>query len=268
MIRRFPLLEASPLGNRATAWLADPVAGPEPRLAATVVCVRDGADGVEVFMLHRASTMAFAPSMHVFPGGGVDPQDGRVDLPWAGPSVASWASRLGTDETRARMLVAAAVREVFEETGVLLGGPASLGPRFAAARAALVAHETSLAEVLVEAGLELRSDLLGYRAHWTTPQFEARRYDTRFFAALVPEGQVADDRSSEAQSASWVRPADLLSAYAAGSARLLPPTVVNLEQVAAASSAAAFVAEQPPVHEVMPEIEETADGLALVMDLP
>lgn len=266
MIRRFPMVEASPLSGRAGA--RSPSDPSPPRLAATVMCVRDGDRGVEVFMLHRVSTMAFAPSMHVFPGGGVDAEDSRADLPWSGPPVDEWARRMRTDEPTARMLIAAAVREVFEETGVLLGGPSRLDEPWAAARSALVAHETSLADVLIAGGEVLRSDLLGYRAHWTTPEFEPRRYDTRFFAALVPDGQVADGGSSEAQSANWVRPADLLDAYAAGAALLLPPTVVCLEQVAAAGSAADFVREEPPVHEVIPWLEESADGLAIVMDLP
>lgn len=268
MIRRFPLLEAGPEGRRAETWLAAPGEAVPARLSATVMCVRDGAAGVEVFVIHRVPTMAFAPSMHVFPGGGVDAEDGREDLPWAGPPVASWAARLGTEEQLARMLLAAAVREVFEETGVLLGGPPSLGPRFAAARAALVAHETSLAEVLLAEGLTLRSDLLGYRAHWTTPEFETRRYDTRFFAALVPEGQVADDGSSEAQSAGWVRPEALLASYAAGTALLLPPTVVSLEELAGAGSAEEFVGGAPPVREILPRLERSDAGLAVVVDLP
>src|SRR5690349_4134829 len=87
--------------------------------------VRDGAAGVEVFMLRRVATMAFAPRMMVFPGGGVDTRDAEAHLPWAGPSPAEWAQLLRVDEARARELVAAAVREVFEECGVLLAGPSS-----------------------------------------------------------------------------------------------------------------------------------------------
>ncbi len=227
-------------------------------------------------MLHRVATMAFAPSMHVFPGGGVDPGDDAPDLPWAGPTPVEWAARMATDEASARRFIVAAVREVFEETGVLLAGGRDgstaladvSDPGWVTVRRDLVDRHTSLAEVLVRQGLWLRSDLLSYRAHWTTPAFERRRYDTRFFACLIPEGQAADDLSSEAQAADWMRPGDLLAEVAAGRALMLPPTVVCLEQLAAAPSAAAFLAEQPRVHEVVPVLMETADGLTLQADLP
>lgn len=276
MIRHFPVADSPGLVARATEWAATSGEPPVPRDAATVMCLREGSEGPEVFMLHRVATMAFAPSMHVFPGGGVDPRDDAVDLPWSGPSAAQWATRMGTDEAAARRFIAAAVREVFEETGVLLAGSADgttaladvSDPGWAGARQELVDRHTSLTEVLVRQGLSLRSDLLSYRAHWTTPEFERRRYDTRFFACLLPEGQAADDLSSEAQAADWVRPADLLADVAAGRALMLPPTVVCLEQLAAAPTAAAFLAEQPRVHEVMPVLVETADGLTLEADLP
>ena len=100
--------------------------------------------------------------------------------------------------------------------------------------------------MLQEHDLLLRSDLLGYRAHWITPEFEVRRYDTRFFSAAVPQGQRADDDTTEADVADWVRPADLLAGLARRARRsMLPPTVVAVEEVAAATSAAAFIAEQP-----------------------
>jgi hypothetical protein len=117
--------------------------------------------------------------------------------------------------------------------------------------------------VLAAHDLVLRSDLLGYRAHWITPEFEARRYDTRFFSAAVPAGQRADDQTTEADLADWVRPADLLTAWRAGEALMLPPTVVCVEEIAGAQSAAAFIAEQLPVAPVQPELVQTPDGLAL-----
>lgn len=276
MIRHFSVADSPGLVARAAEWAATPGEAPTPRDASTVMCLRETADGPEVFMLHRVATMAFAPSMHVFPGGGVDERDGSTDLPWAGPSPAEWATRMSTDEVAARRFIAAAVREVFEETGVLLAGSADgsttladvSDPAWVTARRDLEERHTSLAEVLVGQGLSLRSDLLSYRAHWTTPEFEKRRYDTRFFACLLPEGQAADDLSSEAQAADWVRPADLLDDAAAGRALMLPPTIVCLEQLAAAPTAAAFLAEQPPVHEVVPVLRETPDGLTLQADLP
>lgn len=277
MIRDFPVADSPSLHERIDAWLADPQpsSAPEPRLAATVMFVRDGAEGVEVFMLRRVATMAFAPRMMVFPGGGVDARDAEAELPWAGPAPAEWARLLRVDEARARELVAAAVREVFEECGVLLAGPSADSvvedvddDHWREQRRRLLDREASLSEVLLEHGLVLRSDLLGYRAHWVTPVFEARRYDTRFFTAAVPAGHRADDRTTEADLAAWVRPAELLDAWSRGEALMLPPTVVAVEEVAAATSAAAFIAERPVVETVQPELVDTGDGVVLRATLP
>jgi 8-oxo-dGTP pyrophosphatase MutT (NUDIX family) len=277
------------LRERARAWLdAGGAAGARevvtPRYAATVMVVRDGAaarggagrdGGVEVFMLRRVATMKFAPRMTVFPGGGVDPRDADESLPWAGPTPAEWAALMHVDEAHARELVAAAVREVFEECGVLLAGPSAdevvadvSGEHWQEQRRRLLDREASLSEVLAEHDLVLRSDLLGYRAHWITPEFEARRYDTRFFSALVPAGQRPDDQTSEADVADWTVPAQLLEAWRAGEALMLPPTVVSVEEVATASSAAEFVAERPVVAPVQPEIVDTPDGAVMRVELP
>jgi 8-oxo-dGTP pyrophosphatase MutT (NUDIX family) len=277
VIRDFPVADSPQLRERADGWLArtgrEPA--PEARLAATVMFVRDGAAGVEVFMLRRVPTMQFAPSMMVFPGGGVDPRDADADLPWAGPTPAEWARRLEVDEGTARELVAAAVREVFEESGVLLAGSSPdtvvddvSGEHWREQRRRLLDREVSLSEVLREHDLVLRSDLLGYRAHWITPEFEVRRYDTRFFSATVPEGQRADDQTTEADLADWMRPDDLLRAWRDGTALMLPPTVVCVEEVASATSAGEFIAEQPRVAPVQPELVRTDDGLVMRADLP
>ena len=122
--------------------------------------------------------------------------------------------------------------------------------------------------MLREHDLLLRSDLLGYRAHWITPEFEVRRYDTRFFCAAVPVGQRADDQTSEADLADWMLPHTLLQEWRDGSALMLPPTVVCVEEVGAASSARAFIAEQPPVAPVQPQLVRTDDGLVMRADLP
>ena len=230
---------------------------------------------VDVFMLRRVATMAFAPRMMVFPGGGVDPRDADPDLPWAGPSPAEWGRMLVADELTARELVVAAVREVFEECGVLLAGADAdavvgdvSGPSWQAERAALLSHEVSLAQMLIRRGLVLRSDLLRARAHWITPEFEPKRYDTRFFAALLPAGQIADDQTSEADHADWADPARLLQDYASGSALLLPPTVVCLEQVAAAPSAAEFLAADVPMAPITPVVVQTDDAVVIRCTLP
>src|SRR5699024_8841607 len=175
------------------------------KLASTVMLLRDDNGPLEVFMMRRVAQMEFAASMHVFPGGGTDPRDAEDELPWAGPEVGEWAELLQTDEAAARMLVAAAVREIFEETGVLLASPAGAEAEPAnldaedarELRRRLVAKEIGFGQVLLERHLVLRSDLLRYRSHWITPTIEPRRYDTRFFVAAVPVGQDPDGDNTE-----------------------------------------------------------------------
>jgi len=238
---------------------------------------RDGASGagVEVFMLRRSSTMEFAPRRMVFPGGGVDRRDVDPSLPWAGPSPAQWGRLLIADEATARELVVAAVREVFEECGVLLAGPDAntvvgdvSSPAWQAARRALLSRELSLAQMLIGRGLVLRSDLLQARAHWITPEFEPKRYDTRFFAALLPAGQIPDDQTSEADHADWTDPARLLKDYANGSALMLPPTVVCVEQVAAAASVAEFLATEAHMAPITPVLTQIGDAVVFRCTLP
>lgn len=265
-----------PLGEHARAWLSGEVADvAQPRSAATVMLVRDGVEGVEVFMLRRVATMAFAPRMWVFPGGGVDPRDDEPDLPWAGPSPQEWAQVLGCDEGMARSLVSAAVREVFEECGVLLAGPSSdtvvadlRDPEWDRERAALLDRQQSLSQLLIRRGLVLRSDLLSVRAHWLTPEFEPRRYDTWFFAALLPSGQIPDDGTSEADVAEWTVPNVLLARHRAGSVLMLPPTIVSVEDVAGAMSAASFVASTGSSSVIKPDLLERGGEAVMSVDLP
>jgi 8-oxo-dGTP pyrophosphatase MutT (NUDIX family) len=154
--------------------------------------------------------------MTVFPGGGVDPQDASADVAWAGPPVSWWAERFGVDESRAKALVCAAVRETFEECGVLLAGPTADTvvadtSGYAQARKQLESRELSFSEFIANEGLVLRADLLRPWANWITPVGESRRYDTRFFVAAAPEGQTADGETSEAASVAWQTPEEALT---------------------------------------------------------
>lgn len=236
---------------------------------------KGNAEGVEVFMLRRSSTMEFAPRRMVFPGGGVDPRDADPSLPWAGPSPAEWGRVLMADQAIARELVVAAVREVFEECGVLLAGPDDdcvvgdvSGPAWQAEREALLSRELSFAQLLIGRGLVLRSDLLRARAHWITPEFEPKRYDTRFFAALLPAGQVADDHTSEADHADWTDSVRLLKDYASGSALMLPPNLVCVEQIAAATTVADFLAAEVYMAPITPVLTQTDDAVVIRCTLP
>lgn len=271
LTRDFQVRADLPLAGAASRWLAGERWSPaEPRRASTVMLVRDGPSGTEVFMLRRVSGMAFAPNMLVFPGGGCDVRDAAPDLPWAGPSPSDWAALLGCSAAEAQMYVAAAIREVFEETGVLLAGESGAGglahvsgAHWREVRRGLVDRELSLAGVLQDAGLVLRSDLLAVKAHWLTPEFEPRRFDTWFFAAVMPAHQEADGDTSEADHSAWVRPDETIEAFGRGAAVMLPPTLVCLEQVRDAASAAEFVQHSGQLPLVMPVIVSTPDGPAL-----
>ena len=216
-----------------------------PRRAATVMLLKDSEAGPVVHMLRRRASMAFAGGAYAYPGGGVDPRDDEHQIRWAGPTRAWWARRLGVDETSAQAVVCAAVRETYEEAGVLLAGPSpdsvvgdTTGDDWEADRAALVARDLSFAEFLDRRGLVLRSDLLGAWARWITPEFESRRYDTWFFVAVLPEGQRTRNASTEADRTVWIRPADAAAGYDKGELLMMPPTIATLRGIVAYESAA------------------------------
>ncbi|GAA4014857.1 NUDIX hydrolase [Streptomyces plumbiresistens] len=223
-----------------------------PKRAATVMLLKDTDAGIAVHMLRRRASMAFAGGAYAYPGGGVDPRDDDRHVRWAGPTRAWWADRLGVDEAAAQAIVCAAVRETYEEAGVLLAGPASdsvvgdtTGPDWEEDRAALVDRELSFAEFLDRRGLVLRSDLLGAWTRWITPEFESRRYDTWFFVAALPEGQRTRNASTEADRTVWIRPEDAAGSYDKGELLMMPPTIATLRQLSPYGSAAQALAAAP-----------------------
>jgi 8-oxo-dGTP pyrophosphatase MutT (NUDIX family) len=230
-----------------------------PKRAATVMLLRDTVAGPAVHMLRRRASMAFAGGAYAYPGGGVDPRDDDHLVRWAGPSLDAWASRLGTGPSEAQAIVCAAVRETYEEAGVLLAGETgdsvvsdTTGAEWEADREALVARDLSFAEFLDRRGLVLRSDLLGAWARWITPEFEPRRYDTWFFVAVLPEGQRTRNVSTEADRTVWIRPVEAAAGYDQGDLLMMPPTVSTLRalqphRTAAAALAAAGAQDLTPV---------------------
>lgn len=235
-----------------------------PRPAATVVLLREDRGHLEVYVLRRHLGMAFAAGMYAFPGGTVDPRDTDSDVGWAGPSPAEWAERLACDESAARALVCAAVRETFEESGVLLAGTDAdvvvadtTGEQWERDRAALVDRTQSFAGLLASRGLVVRTDLLGAWAHWITPEFEPRRYDTHFFVAVMPPGQRTRDVSGEADAVAWLAPSAAVDAVDAGSMAMLPPTYVTLREIAMLRSMAAVwdAVGQREIRTVTPGVE-------------
>ncbi|MUM19474.1 NUDIX hydrolase [Mycobacterium sp. CBMA271] len=217
----------------------------QPKPAATVVLIRDGAVGVEAFLMRRDNAMAFAGGMTVFPGGGVDSRDLRADLPWVGPDVDWWAGKLGVTPELASALVCAAARETFEECGVLFAGTSDTAivgnaAAYRQARHDLSDKTLSFGEFLQREGLLLRADLLRPWANWITPEAEPRRYDTFFFVAALPAGQDADGDTTEAVASGWQTPEAAITAFTERRSFLLPPTWSQLDAV---SSSGATVAE-------------------------
>lgn len=241
-----------------------------PRDAATVALIRDAPGGLQVYLLRRVRGMAFAGGMHVFPGGSVDPADATSELGWAGPTAEHWAAAFGTTVPLARSLVCAAVRETFEESGVLLAGTSSADvlmdvstDEWERERVALEGRAHSLSELLGRRGLVLRSDLLRPLAHWITPEVEPRRFDTRFFLARLPPGQVTRSVGTEADQRVWLRPADALSR----GLTLLPPTRAVLTELAAYDDVGAALDAERTISPILPKLLVGADD-ALLLLLP
>jgi len=258
------------------------------RPAATVVLLRPDEKAFDVYVLRRASTMVFG-GVYAFPGGGVDPGDRPQTIRQ------DWPERLGVPEAEAKAVVGAAARELFEEAGILLAGPAAVvvpgddagpatavvpgddaGPAAAvvpgddgggglvgdvsgadweADRVAVQRRELTMTELLERRGLRLRDDLLLPWARWITPEFEPRRFDTWFFVAVLPPAQTARDVSGEADRTTWISPAD------ANGLTMLPPTRVMLNDLCAYRSISdVWQAERDAAAPVMPRVELTEDG--------
>ncbi len=246
----------------------------EPRDAATVVLLRGSTSGPAVYLLRRESSMAFAGGMCVFPGGGVDRRDFDATVAWAGPPPADWAARLGVDEAEARALVCAAVRETFEESGVLLAGTSpsdvvadTTGDDWEADRVALESRELAMSDFCSRRGLVLRSDLLGVWAGWQTPVFEPRRYRTWFFVASLPEGQRTRDVSSESSSVAWMPALEAVQAVDDGELMMMPPTYLTCLEVGQHAAPAAVLAAAADISIDMftPEVTGEADEATLSM---
>lgn len=276
-MERLPLPDA--LVAQARSYAEGSATPAEPRDAATVVLLRPGATGSEVYLLRRQTSMAFAGGMCVFPGGGVDPRDFDAELVdrglWAGPSPAEWAARLGCEEPQARALVCAAVRETFEESGVLLAGPGpdavvadTTGDDWEADRVALESRELSLTSFLEARSLVLRTDLLGAWSGWLTPVFEPRRYRTWFFVARLPEGQVTRDVSTESSSVTWLPALEAVEQVEQQQMLMLPPTWLTCLDVAQHPDPDAVLEAARGRSVAMFTPEVVADGEEFILSTP
>jgi 8-oxo-dGTP pyrophosphatase MutT (NUDIX family) len=233
-----------------------------PRAAATVALLRDGREGLEVYLQRRPAAMGFAGGLWVFPGGRVDEadRDPAVDPRWAGPPPGEWAGRLGLPVDEARGHLVAACRETLEEAGLLLATPVPGPAETADARGRLLAGSERFVRLLGRLGVRLDTGRLRYWAWWVTPEEEPRRYDTRFFVAGVPAGAAVTAHLAEAERERWLPPA---VAAADQGMPMLPPTRYTLRDLAPFTGveAALAAATERRVERILPVLE----GAELVM---
>ena len=202
------------------------------RPAATLVLTRDTDNGIEVLLLQRTWEAVFLPGYYVFPGGAVNAQEPEGRAHVVGVEDADISQTMSLDEGGADYMLAA-VRECFEEAGILLAQDAS-GQLIGAdhgvhsERMALFQEEISLAQLCAKHGLTVPLDRLAYLSHWVTPPGPPRRFDTRFFVAVAPEGQVASHDGTETIDHVWIAPAQALEEHRAGARLLGLPTIRTL----------------------------------------
>lgn len=234
--------------------------------AATVLLLRDGPDGLEVFMQLRSPRVDFSAGAMVFPGG-------RVDAGDADPRLRPRC--LGADplDDCARALRVAAIREVFEECGVLLARCRGSSDFVPAARvrellekyhADLLAERFEIAALAESEDLELTCDRLIPFAHWITPEILPKRFDTLFFLAAAPPHTATHD-GSESVDSEWVRPQEALSAAAAGRRSMMFPTRLNLAKLAASQTVGEAIeaAERDRIVTVLPKLRRGPNGPVL-----
>lgn len=259
----------------------DPSAVPL-RPASTVMLVRDAPSDIEVFMLQRTTSAAFASGMYVFPGGRVDDADGSQELDELCDGLTdAEASDLLRIPRGGLAYWVAAIRECFEEAGVLLarderGNYVSLDDRqsqqrFAHARHAVHDGELSLAELCRRENLRLAVDAIRYVSHWITPVGEKRRFDTRFFVAVAPPSQDPLHDEKETIASLWVAPTEALAKARRGELAMIPPTIANLEFLAphrnstTAVDAARRIGVPTPI---LPKLRHDAEGRVVGIVFP
>ncbi|QVQ50369.1 NUDIX hydrolase [Spiractinospora alimapuensis] len=260
--------------NAVLAGHTDPVA---PRDSATVILLRPGVGGAfQVCLLRRAATMRVGAGLYVFPGGAVDAEDvddARACLPWIGAQPERWAAWFGVSREHAASFVYSAVRETFEESGVLLAGPATHpldGPsaRPEGAATGLPPVDRSFAAMLAHRGLTVRADLLRPWSRWVTPRTERKRFDTRFFVAVVPPDQEPRVASPESDRLVWMTPAEAVDHWDAGGLPMALPTSETLRELAELSRTATLdtiLELRRDLHPVEPAVRRRAnDSVVLV----
>jgi 8-oxo-dGTP pyrophosphatase MutT (NUDIX family) len=238
-----------------------PASGAPARPAATALILRDGSDGLEVFMVVRHHEIDFASGALVFPGGKVDAEDASTE--WDG--LVSGTSPESLD----RAFAVAALRETFEEAGILIARPRGRDNLIDAGNAhrLVAAHRESaqqagFIDLIRGARLELAMDLLVRFAHWITPAGLPKRYDTHFFLVAAPVDQAGAHDGSESVEGFWIRPAQALRDAKEGRRSLVPATRLNLDKLSRSATVADAVAaaRKSTIVTVMPQVTRNPDG--------
>ena len=243
-----------------------------PRPSAALALLRDatqdGKEGIEIFMVRRHIQSDFAPDVFVFPGGTVKQEDRTLESSMRA-TAQDGPTALGTG------FRAAAIRECFEEAGVLLArrGDQPLdftgveAERFASYRVQLQRKEITLNEIVAGEGLTLMTDALLHWAHWITPEAWPKRFDTHFFLAEAPQGQLAAHDDLETTESVWIAPAVALSGFESGAFPLVFATVHQLRDLSAFASYAEarerFAGVTPET--IMPRIVEREGASVILM---
>ena len=237
------------------------------RPAATVVLLRP-ARPFDVFLVRRSDSIAFMGGAHVFPGGRVDAADHLDHIDTTIDGMTGAAARMPdvpVDVAIAHYV--AALRELFEEAGVLLAHPltAASVERLAVDRRDLLAGTTTFADIIRNEGLRLALDELAYFAHWVTPEIETRRFDTRFFIARAPEGQTPVHDDGETSHSEWLAPAAAIEQSRSGSISLPPPTWTTLSMLSKFDSIDEVLswARRKAIPRVQPRFERRGDQTLL-----
>lgn len=241
---------------------AKPVAAPVP--AATILLIRDSANGLEVFMVKRHHQIDFATGALVFPGGKAQRSDFDPELGAHMDGVAAWSSEM-------RALAAAAIREAFEEAGILLARDGETGALIDDVRLARLAHyrqplekgEISLGDMVAKENLRLACDHLVHFAHWITPKMMPKRFDTHFFIALAPHGHAGSHDGRESVDSLWISPTEAIADRKRW--KIIFPTKLNLMKLAQSTTVdeALAAARTAPPLTVEPWVEEGPDGAIL-----
>ncbi|MGG5170714.1 NUDIX hydrolase [Pseudarthrobacter sp. J1738] len=273
------------LEGAARSWLEHGERTPRaPRFASSVVLLRDAAQGLETWLGYRSGGSPLG--VVAFPGGSLEPGD-QEPVAWAGPSPHQWADMMGMDDAGlARRHVLAAIRELFEETGVLLAGQdasstveANTTAEWMKARVAVAAQEKSFTELLNKRGLTVRTDLLKPLVNWLSPDFAHRRFNTRYFAATLPVGQQPSLLEGKGVWARWVCASKILGERSSTELGdeigqentvgltlgqlMVPGAEIILEKIGAAKGCIAYLSYKRKTHVYQPILVEE-DGVLML----